>query len=170
MRLPGPLLALLLAGLGGAACAPAGDAELEVSGEPGRLVRFEPLLRTIASCHGPERAAAALRGAAALRSWWAGTACEGPGPPEVDFERDIVLAVRGAEGSTGCYAVRIAEVRTGVGGGYRVIVHRHVPEASTPCPMIVVHPAHAVKVPRVRGPVDFEWRTVQGPPAAEGGG
>ena len=164
-----PALLLLLGALAGA-CAPARPGEPDGSDEPGRVVPFSELLATISSCHGREREALALRDEAAFAEAWTRAGCEGRERPLVDFGREMALVALGEEGPTGCYSVRIAEVRTGVGGGYGVVVERHVPESSAVCPMVVVHPAHVVRVPRVRGPVDFEWRTVIGPPAEDGAG
>jgi hypothetical protein len=147
----------------GGGCSSLPESEDAAAGEVGALVRFEPLLTTTASCHGTGRSTAALRDASAWQAWWTEVSCTGEAPPAVDFTGSLVLAVQDREGPTGCYQVRIAEVRTGVGGGYRVVVHRHVPERSRPCPMVIVHPAIAVRVPAARGPVVFEWRTVEGP-------
>lgn len=129
---------------------------------------FDVLVSTTASCHGSEAAQSAIRDAQGWRAWWAETSCGDGELPSVDLASSLVLAVQDREGPTGCYRVRIAEVRRGVGDGYRVVVHRHVPERSAVCPMVVVHPAAAVRVPSVRGPVVFEWRTVEGSPPAGG--
>lgn len=169
MRLPTPLRlpVLLLAFAAAGACSSPGRSDSPSSGEVGALVRFEPLLATRSSCHGSGEGEAVLRDAASWRSFWASVSCgEGVAPP-VDFSSSLVLAVTDREGPTGCYQVRIAEVRIGVGGGYLVVVNRHVPVHSTPCPMVVVHPAAAVAVPAQRGPVVFEWRTVEGPVTSE---
>ena len=163
-----PILTVLLAALcvvGG--CASSSGGEAAVPGEVGALVPFEPVLSTVASCHGTEADEAALRDLPSWRSWWAEVSCEQGEQPEVDFASSLILAVRDREGPTGCYRLRIGEVRTGVGGGYSVVVFRHVPDRFTPCPMVVVHPAVAVRVPAVRGPVVFEWRTVEGPLPSE---
>lgn len=145
-------------------CSSASDEDALVTGEVGALVPFQSLLSTNASCHGTEPGEATLRDDEAWRRWWAESSCGQGEPPAVDFAASLVLGVQDREGPTGCYRLRIAEVLSGVGGGYRVVVNRHVPERSTPCPMVVVHPAVAVRVPAVRGPVDFEWVTVEGPP------
>lgn len=159
--LAGFLLTALLAAGG---CSSASEGETSDGPEEGRPVRSELLLRTTASCHGAERSEAVLRDRASWQRWWAEVHCGEGEAPEVDFETEMVLALRDKQGPSGCYRLRVAKVETGVGGGYRVLAHRHVPKRSTPCTMVIVHSAEALSVPAVSGPVDFDWLTVQGPP------
>lgn len=127
-------------------------------------VGHELLLRTSRSCHGDARDERVMRDAAAWQAWWAEATCGDGHPPDVDFSRQAVLAVRDVPRPNGCHGLRIASVVREGDGGLRVEVIRHVPVRGQVCTMQVVRPAHAVAIPRERGPVRFAWRTVQGAP------
>lgn len=81
-----------------------------------------------------------------------------PEPPEVDFEREMVVLVGIGERGTGGYHVQIVEVRAD-DGALRVVFRERIPGDSCVVPRVLTAPITAVTVSRTEGSATFEHQT-----------
>ncbi|HYH47540.1 MAG TPA: protease complex subunit PrcB family protein [Thermoanaerobaculia bacterium] len=79
--------------------------------------------------------------------------------PDVDFTRDMVILYGAGEQPNGCYEVEIRDIerRRGV---IEVEVDLLVPGTGCVCTPVTTRPVHAVRTPRLSGPVDFDVERV----------
>lgn len=115
------------------------------------------------------RAEAVIRSPEEWRAWRASLRLPQDALPSVDFERQVVLAVDGEDGTNGCHAVRITAV-VPAPDGLRADVTRFVPGPEQRCAMVMTRPFHAVAVTLPAGArsgslsVSFRWSTATGNP------
>lgn len=79
-------------------------------------------------------------------------------PPEVDFNRDMVVLVAIGERPTGGFSVEIVEVRLHE-GALRVASLERMPGSSCIVPQVLTAPVAAVTMPSTEGPASFEHQT-----------
>lgn len=96
---------------------------------------------------------------------WAGLGGPQPptAPPDVDFERDMVVLVALGERGSGGHAVRVEGVSGGSAGSVTVHVTRTAPGPMCMTTQAVTSPVDVVRVPRAAGVVRFATRDVQSP-------
>jgi hypothetical protein len=81
-----------------------------------------------------------------------------PDPPDVDFDRDMVVLVGIGERGTGGYTVEIVDVGS-VDGALRVVFRERIPGDSCVVTRALTSPITGVTVPRMDGSASFEHRT-----------
>jgi hypothetical protein len=91
-------------------------------------------------------------------SIWSAIGRGGP-PPDVDFGREMIALVAAGTRPNGCYTIEIR--RIDVSGGLLLIdADLNEPGVNCQCPQGVVHPVHAVRLPRIDRRADFDVRRV----------
>lgn len=133
---------------------------------PRMLLPFRPLLSDAGDPVFRSGPAEALRVVVHDRDAWraiweraTANAYGGPPPPEVDFDRDMLVVVGFGTASTGGYSVAVDSVYR-VGDGIKVVV---VEGRASPACLVTQafnSPADAVLLPRSEAPVRFRERTV----------
>ncbi len=78
-----------------------------------------------------------------------------PPCPDIDFETYVVIVSAMGRQSNGCYNTEIHCIEEDQQGNYTVYVRDTVPGKGCFCPMMIVCPVHAVKVPMPTGTVSF---------------
>lgn len=112
-----------------------------------------------------ERSEIFLRDEASLAAWLVGN--HHPEPARYpDLEREIVLAVEGADAPNGCHAVRVSAMALDR-GVLQVAVTAHGPGPGAICSQAMNRPYHAVVLPRETAFTDaeFSWSAVAGEPS-----
>lgn len=94
------------------------------------------------------------RDQASFQRLWLEHTGENVGAPEVDFSKEMVVAVFMGEKNTGGYQVRIVEVRQSA-GQVEVVTEEKTPPEGSMVIQVLTAPAHLVVVPRSEGPVRF---------------
>jgi hypothetical protein len=119
-------------------------------------VRFESLARQEqSSLAEPERRV--IRSAQAWHEAWARIntyRMPAPPPPEVDFEREMVVLVALGPKPTAGHAVEVVAVER-EGGFLRVRARVSEPGPGTDQAQVITHPFHAVRLERSDGPVEI---------------
>lgn len=75
-------------------------------------------------------------------------------PPEIDFEKNKVIAVFQEEQPTGGYEVETEKI-TQTGQEFKVYVKEMVPDPSGTVTQVQTYPYHMIKIPLIDKPVEF---------------
>jgi hypothetical protein len=78
-----------------------------------------------------------------------------PSPPQIDFSREMVIAVFGGERTTGGFTVEVTGIELSA-GITRVTYREGRPPPDSLLTQALVQPYHLVRTPRVEGPIIFE--------------
>ena len=80
-----------------------------------------------------------------------------PGPPQIDFSREMVIAVFAGERTTGGFTVEVTAIDVS-SGAIRVTYHESDPPPDSFLTQALTQPYHLVTTPRVEGPITFQAR------------
>lgn len=80
-----------------------------------------------------------------------------PGPPQIDFSREMVIAVFAGERTTGGFTVEVTAIDVS-SGAIRVTYQESGPPPDSFLTQALTQPYHLVTTPRVEGPVTFQTR------------
>jgi len=80
-------------------------------------------------------------------------------PPDVDFFRDEVALVSAGTRPNGCYSIEIRSIDVR-GGALRIDADLTEPGPGCVCGGVIVHPVHAVRLPRTSRRADFNVRRI----------
>ncbi|MCK6526295.1 protease complex subunit PrcB family protein [Myxococcota bacterium] len=127
----------------------------DAAAPPGPPVDVVPVVETQQSGVGAE-ARRVIGSPAEWESFWkehaAGRLPPEP-PPQVDFERRVVLVAAMGQRRSGGFGIEIAGVEPTPGGGLEVRVATRVPPEGAVTAAVMASPLVAVSVPRPTGPV-----------------
>jgi len=80
-----------------------------------------------------------------------------PGPPQIDFSKEMVIAVFAGERTTGGFTVEITAIEDSP-GAVRVTYRETGPPADSFLTQTITQPYHLVTTPRVEGLIIFQRR------------
>ncbi len=129
------------------------DAVVDFSNITGNKLYFQDVSRSsLSGINTPEKLV--IRDAAKWASVWERHAGPSEPMPQIDFEKQMVIAVFLGQQNNGCYNTDIVNVDV-TGGKINVTVRNAVPGHLTACTMMMTAPAHLVVTERHEGNVEF---------------